>query len=203
MKSKILLMLFFAISAVTNIPAAVESQKTNDQEYIKQIEDYFNNIKTLKADFVQVDKNGIESFGKFWLKRPYSMKMDYIKPATHVIIAKNNKVIHFDKELNEKTVTSMYSSPLSFFMESVIRMENAVKTLSTVDEQGILSITFCKKDPDVDGAIKMVFQKNPFMLLKWEIFNSKKDLNLWNSTQIILLNHEFGKKISDAEFTDP
>jgi outer membrane lipoprotein-sorting protein len=194
----------FAESQKTKIESKqiVIKEKNSDQDYIKQIEDYFNSIKTLKADFVQVDKTGRESFGVFLLKRPSKIKMDYRKPATHVVIAKNNKVIHFDKELNEKTVTSMYSSPLAFFMESTIRLKDAVKILSIVDEHGILSITFCKKDPDIDGAITMVFQKNPFMLLKWEIFNTKKDINFGNAIQVILLNHEFGKKISDVEFSD-
>jgi len=123
------------------------------------------------------------------------------KALKRILIAKDNKVIYFDKELNEKTVTSMYSSPLSFFMESTIKLD--AKILSVVDAHGILSITFCKKNPNVDGAITMVFQKNPFMLLKWEIFSSKKDINSGDATQIILLNHEFGKKVSDDEFTDP
>lgn len=180
----------------------VIKDKTADEEYITQIENYFNGIKTLKADFIQIDKNGIESSGIFLLKRPFLMKMDYIKPATHVVIAKKNKAIHFDKELNEKTVTSMYSSPLAFFMESTIKLKETVKILSVVDEGRLFSIIFCKKDKNTDGAIKMVFQKTPFMLLKWEIFNSKKDITMDNSIQIILLNQESGKTISDKEFTD-
>lgn len=213
MKSKTLYCISFLILLIWSLSAKTQETKTGikqvaikekniDQNYIKQIEDYFNAIKTLKADFVQIDKKGRESFGVFLLKRPYLMKMDYRKPATHVIITKNNKAIHFDKELNEKTVTSMYSSPLAFFMESTISLKDYVKVLSIIDEHGILSITFCKKDPDIDGAVTMVFQKNPIMLLKWEIFNTKEDINFGNSIQVILLNHEFGKKISDNEFSD-
>jgi outer membrane lipoprotein-sorting protein len=100
----------------------------------------------------------------------------------------------------EKTETSMYSSPLSFFLEKKINLRRNLKILSIENTGDSILIKCCKKDDEIDGAIALVFSKNPLTLRKWIIFDDKKDESPGKSTEITLLNWKFGHKISDKEF---
>ncbi|MDR2681585.1 MAG: outer membrane lipoprotein carrier protein LolA [Holosporaceae bacterium] len=176
------------------------SEKETDQ-YVTQLEEYLNSLKTIVSEFVQISRYGEKSSGYFILKRPDKMKLYYLPPASDVIIAKNNKVTHYNRELKEKTMTSMHSSPLSFFLESKINLRKNVTVLSAVELKNTMIITFCKKNSDDDGAVALIFQKNPIKLLKWEIFNNKNEMTPWNSTKIILTDSKINsKKIPDDEF---
>ncbi|MDR2781083.1 MAG: outer membrane lipoprotein carrier protein LolA [Holosporaceae bacterium] len=190
-----------AVSLIfTNFEISCDTQKSKVDAYIADVEKYLNDITTFESDFIQLDKNGRGSMGHFFLKRPFLMKMDYKNPPTHVLIAKNNKIIHYDRELKEKTETSMYSSPLSFFLERKINLRENLKILSVQDVDDMLAIKFCKKDDDEEGAVTLIFSKNPLMLRKWIVFPNKNDESLSETTEISLINWKFKHKISDDEF---
>ncbi|MDR2067968.1 MAG: outer membrane lipoprotein carrier protein LolA [Holosporaceae bacterium] len=181
--------------------ADVSRSKTDKRrEHIKKVEEYFNGIRTLEADFVQIDKHGRTSMGHFFLKRPYLMKMDYRDPPTRVIIAKNNKIIHYDRELKEKTETSTYSSPLSFLLEPQINLEQHVDVTSIHDGKDEFSLKFCRKDEEIEEAVLLVFSKNPLTLKEWILLSNKSDVLADGYTEVCLENHRFGHDISDKEF---
>jgi outer membrane lipoprotein-sorting protein len=170
-------------------------------QYITQLEEYLNSLKTIVSEFVQINRHGEKSSGYFILKRPDKMKLYYVPPASDVIIAKNNKVTHYNRELKEKTVTSMYSSPLSFFLERKIKLHDNVNVLSAVELHDVMVITFTRKNSDDDGAVALIFKKNPVQLLKWEIFDNKNEMTPWNSTKINLVDSKINRlKIPDDEF---
>jgi outer membrane lipoprotein-sorting protein len=179
------------------------SHKNNAEisDCVKKIEDFFNRVKTLRAEFKQIDKYGKETKGYFLLKRPGLMKMECIDPPTSVMIAKKNKIIYFDKELKEKTITSSYSSPLSFFLDSVIRLHEKLNVVNSDIDGNIVSITFCRKNAGEDGAIIITFMKTPFLLLGWEIFSKKIYVGTNNSIKIILSNQKLDLSIDNKEFS--
>ncbi|MDR3180260.1 MAG: outer membrane lipoprotein carrier protein LolA [Holosporaceae bacterium] len=170
-------------------------------QYITQLEEYLNSLKTIVSKFVQINRRGEKSSGYFILKRPNKMKLYYVPPASDVIIAKDNKITHYNRELKEKTMTSMYSSPLSFFLEKKIKLRDNVKVMSAVELSDAMVITFSRKNNDDDGAVALVFKKNPIQLLKWEIFSNKNEMTPWNSTKIVLAESKINRlKIPDDEF---
>jgi outer membrane lipoprotein-sorting protein len=179
----------------------ISNVKINKQrEYIKKVEEYFNAIRTFEADFVQIDRHGRGAVGHFFLKRPYLMKMDYRDPPTHVIVAKNNKITHYDRELKEKTETSAYSSSLSFLLEPRVDLEQHLEVLSIQEGNDEFSLKLCKKDEETGEAIILVFSKNPLILKKWILLEDRKNAPEDENTEICLQNHKYGHNISDKEF---
>jgi outer membrane lipoprotein-sorting protein len=129
------------------------------------------------------------------------MKMVYRQPPTYVVIAKKNKITHYDCELKEKTETSMYSSPLSFFLERKINLRANLKVLSFYDNgDDMLIIKFCKKDENAEGAVALIFSKNPFTLQKWIIYPDKKNESLSGTVEVSLLNQKTKHSIPSEEF---
>jgi len=184
------------LGAIAFLMCAESQAQSND--YVGEIERYLNDISTFESDFIQEDKYGRKSTGHFFLKRPFLMKMIYKDPDLPVIIAKDDKVTHYNRELKEKTVTSMYSSPLSFFLERKINLRKNLKVLETKEGDDFVSVKFCKKDEDSEGAITLVFSKNPLTLRKWLLFPTKN--NIWEYTEISLLNWKTKHHIPNEEF---
>jgi outer membrane lipoprotein-sorting protein len=180
--------------------SAVSGTDGQTKDPIGETEKYLNAVTTFEADFVQTDRYGQKSSGHFFLKRPFLMKMDYRNPPTRTIIAKNNKIIHYDRELKEKTETSMYSSPLSFLLEKKIDLRKNLKMLSVYEETDCLSIKFCKQDDDAEGAVTLVFSKNPLTLRKWIISLDKNGESSAGSVEVVLSNTKSGHSVSAEEF---
>ncbi|GHU11775.1 hypothetical protein FACS189449_03940 [Alphaproteobacteria bacterium] len=202
-KMRLFLLIIFSCIAISNC-TAYEGRVLNNKEidtYVKQLEDYLNSIKTIVSKFLQVGRYGDKSNGYFLLKRPGKMKLFYQHPATDVIMAKDDKITHYNRELKEKTISSMHSSPLSFFLERKINLRGNVKVLSAVEQADEMVITFSQKNDEAEGAVSLFFKKNPIKLLKWEIFNNKNNIAKDDSTKILLLDSEINtKKINDDEF---
>ena len=160
---------------------------------INDLEKYLNNIKEISADFSQVDKNGI-SEGSFSLNRPKKfMQMIYKTPVQVEITVKNHKVIQYDKELKEKTETSLHSSPLAFLLKSKIDLKKEIVISEIKKQRNYLFVKLCKKKSENNGAITLVFLQKPFSLVGWIILENKNDESLERSTEISLKNVSINK----------
>lgn len=176
-----------------------ESFCVQNDTWLKKIETYFKENDNCESDFEQMDSQGTISEGHFYLKRNKQlMKLVYKSPNPHVIIVSGNKLVHYDKELKEKTETSIYSSPLSFFLEKSLDLQSNVRILQVINRDGIVAIKLCKKDDD-ESSIMLVFSKKTFKLQSWIIFYNEKD-EYSRFTKIRLKNPKYHVNFSDRIF---
>ena len=85
-----------------------------------QIENFFNNLKTLEADFVQVSPSGKISNGKIFLDLPGKLRIDYNKPNNLLITCKGFWIVIQNREL--KSTNNIPLEPNSIF--NFIRKQN-------------------------------------------------------------------------------
>lgn len=168
-------------------------------DWITNVENYFNNeLISVTSDFVQVGSRGSISTGKIFLKRKKGlMKLYYDNPNPNIVLVKDYKLTHFDRDLKEKTIISVYSSPLAFFLEKKIDLKKNVKVVSQDESPNSVTLTLNKKKDKNEGAITLVFSKKPFQLKGWIILENN---NYGRQTQIILKNTKFNTTFSDKEF---
>lgn len=196
------------------------NQRQQEDRCIRLIEDFLNTIRTWRADFLETDSQGRISRGIFLLKKsPAMMKMDYIDPATRVIVVKNHKVIFYDKELKEKSITSVHSSPLSFFLDYKIDLKENVSIIDCEESNGKLIAVFRKKDDKngEKGVIRIVFrilsnskianssQKNDQEKRKGRKGdnNNKSAEDLANSVSLQLESWEVYRNVQALNFENP
>ena len=176
-------------------------QKPNESkiDWITKIENYFNSeLDSVKSDFTQISSRGNVSTGKIFLKRKKGlMKLYYNDPNPNVAIVKDYKLTHFDRDLKEKTIISVYSSPLAFFLEKKIDLKENVKIVSLDESSDSVTVTLKKKGDEDEGAITLMFSKNPLRLKGWVIMENN---NYGRKTQIVLENAQFNAEFSDKEF---
>ena len=168
-------------------------------DWIEKIENYFNEeLNSVKSDFMQVGSRGSISTGKIFLKRKKGlMKLYYNDPNPNVAIVKDYKLTHFDRELKEKTIISIYSSPLAFFLEKKIDLKKNVIVVSQDESPNSVTITLKKRGDENEGAITLAFSKKPFQLKGWVILEND---NYGRQTKIILKDAQFNARFSDKEF---
>ena len=168
-------------------------------DWIEKIENYFNTeLDSVQSDFTQVGSRGNVSTGKIFFKRKKGlMKLYYNDPNPNVAIVKDYKLTHFDRDLKEKTIISVYSSPLAFFLEKKVDLKNNAKVSALDESLNSVTVTLKKNGDEDEGAITLIFSKKPFQLKGWVILENN---NYGRQTQIILKNAQFNAKFDDKEF---
>ncbi len=180
---------------VGNGKAKSEDKIPNETKILADIQNFFNKLVTLKAKFIQIDKNGNTEQGYLWIKRPNLMKMSY---PSKVIVIKDDHMTVYDKELKEKTETAVYSSPLSFILERHVDLKKNLKILAVAEGDDFISVKLCKKGKEEEGAIVLLFSKKDMELLEWMIFKAASDEN--PRTRIALLERVYKEDISNDVF---
>jgi outer membrane lipoprotein carrier protein len=71
--------------------------------------DFFNDLKTMSADFSQVvvDGNNREiqsASGRMWIKRPGMFRWDYMEPYQQQLVADGERLWSYDRDLEQVTV---------------------------------------------------------------------------------------------------
>lgn len=199
-----LFIIFFALLSITFVSGKQKEISDGDiQKDLKRIEQFFNSINTFKSDFIEINSKGMQNSGFFILKRrPAMLKMDYTIPPTKIIIVKNNKVNYYDKELKEKSITSVYSSPLAFFLDSKVNIRDNLETISHLKTNSTLVVVFRKKNDtdEENGVVALVFSLKPFQLAGWEIYRKSDQMDIETPICVYLKKQKINQKISDDEF---
>ncbi len=192
---KQLLTLLIIILLTFSVTANNENKK-----WLEKIEKYFNEHDNCESNFEQTNSLGEISTGHFYLKRKKRcMKLVYDEPNPHILIVSNNRLIHYDKELKEKTETSIYSSPLSFFLDKILDLQHNIKIVDILERDDLIAIKLSKIKDDDSGAIMLIFSKKPFELISWIIFYDKNN-DYGRYTKIELKNPKYNSNFPDKVF---
>jgi outer membrane lipoprotein-sorting protein len=140
-------------------------------EDVAQIESYLNGLRSLRADFVQINPDGGTATGKLYYERPDKMRLDYDPPSRLLIIANGLTLVYQDRRL--KQVNRMFTSqtPLGFLLEDEIRLDGDVTVTDLERRGGELRVTLVQTDEPIQGSITLAFAEQPFELRRWTVID--------------------------------
>ena len=191
-KSKFLTLFFFSLIIFfivrTDTLLAQNQQVSIDSKRfkaIKRINSYLNEIKTLRADFLQVATNGEVAGGKLFMSRPGKIRFEYKPPSPILIISDGTFLIYIDRHLEEMTHFFLSSSPIDFLVKKSVRINENTEIISFSQKANIIRIKLAKINQINKGTITLNFTNQPFKLRKWIIADSQG-----METTIILNNIE-------------
>lgn len=162
---------------------------------VTRIERYLNDIKTLKARFVQVSSNGAYAEGDVYLDRPGHMRFDYDPPSPVLIIANGLSLLYYDRELKEATFLPLWETPLWFLIREEVRLDENVEIVGIEEALGTLRITLRDEDSPDGGEVTLVFADEPLTLKKWELTDPQGI-----QTQVSLVNPVYGEEVDPQLF---
>ncbi len=138
----------------------------NNDPRLKKIENYFNGIQTLKASFSQINNHSSVLKGDFYIKKPGKMRADYGDTSPLLMISDGFWMTNYDKDLKQASHIPLSSSPAEMMLQETFSFESAdVQNIES--SQGILKVTFTKRDTMEAGTITFVFTETPLELRKW------------------------------------
>ena len=160
-----------------------------------KLNNFFENLNTLEADFIQVTSSGNVSNGKIYFDLPGKLRIDYTKPHNLLITCKGYWIVIQDRNLKTTNNIPLKQSPFSILIEKQISLSN--KTIKTEFEKksGIISLTIKNPYREQAGQLILEFSEKPFNLKKWIIKDSFGD-----ETTVLIQNAKYNKKLSHLLF---
>ncbi|MGB0934882.1 MAG: LolA family protein, partial [Alphaproteobacteria bacterium] len=86
----------FLISIASGTPAEAA-------EDIQMVEQYFDALTTMEADFTQINEDSSISSGIFYLQRPGKFRLDYTDPDSLLVVTQGNDLVTYDSYSDDVT----------------------------------------------------------------------------------------------------
>jgi outer membrane lipoprotein-sorting protein len=186
------------LTATVPLPAAatqVAALSPDEVAAVTRVERYLNDIRTMKARFVQVSSNGGYAEGEVYLDRPGHLRFDYDPPSPVLIIANGLSLLYYDEELKEATFLPLWETPLWFLIREEVRFDENVEIVNIEEALGTIRITLRDADEPDAGEVTLVFADQPLALRKWELIDPQGI-----RTQVSLVDPVYGEEIDPQLF---
>ena len=162
---------------------------------ISRAEAWFDDISTMKADFIQVASDGTTATGELHLRRPHRMKIIYDLDEPLILLT-TPIWLHVDRP-REKTVTSypINETPLSLILREDVELRSSDFTTRHLVRDGITRITLTRETGRAAGELILEFTDKPFELRRWTVRDAA-DV----TTTVTLQNMRFGHRYENKFF---
>ena len=169
---------------------------------VTRAERWFNQIKSIKADFVQVASDGTSAEGSLLFRRPSQMKITYHNEdgGTGLQLITSRVWLHVARP-DEKTLTSypLSETPLSLILAAKVSLRlDGYETRIKPSSAGVLQILVAKEEGEGAGQLTLEFSEKPFQFRRWIVLDAAGI-----QTSVTLYNLAFDTPIPNAAFRLP
>ena len=162
----------------------------NNKSVTLKIENFFKNLITLEANFIQVSPSGNISNGKIYLDLPGKLRIDYENPKNLLITCKGFWIVIQDRDAKTTNNIPVKSSPFSILLEKKSLLDNQNIKSEYGIEAGIISLKLKNPDNNKQESLVLEFLENPLSLKKWVIKDS-----LGENTTVLIQNARYNNKL--------
>ncbi len=157
-------------------------------------------ISTMKADFVQTDRNGQAVSGVMTLKRPGKIRFEYEKGVPLLVVSNGKSMYMIDYEVNQVQRWPISNSPLGALLDPSRDVKKYGKLVPT-SHSDVVSIEVRDPGRPEFGAITLIFARDGsapggLRLTHWVALDSQN-----HRTTVRLNNNRYGVSVADSAFT--
>ena len=169
---------------------------------VSRAEAWFNKIKSIEADFVQVASDGTSAKGKLLFQRPSKMKITYQNEGGNkgLQLITSKIWLHVDRP-NEKLLTSypLSETPLSLILAAKVSLRpDGYETRIKSSSAGVVQILVAKEEGAGAGQLTLEFTEKPFQFRRWIVVDAAGI-----KTSVTLYNLAFDTPIPNVAFKLP
>jgi outer membrane lipoprotein-sorting protein len=194
-RTLLLLPLGLALLGATTPPVPARLSP-RDEADLARIQVYLNDIRTLKARFLQVAPDGSTSQGIAWMQRPGRMRFQYDPPSPLLLVAGHGLFVYYDRELRQVTNIPLGSTPLGLLLRDRITLDGDVTVTGMQHGPGQVQVTLVRTASPGDGSLTLVFADEPLALRQWTVIDAQG-----RATTVTLYDVELGGNFDQAMFT--
>ena len=171
-----------------------------DQGAVRQVEDYLNALKTLRARFLQIDSQGGTAEGTLYIDRPGKLRVDYDPPNPNLLIANYGLLVHYDRQLQAPAYLPLSSTPAGLLVREHLSLSGDVTVIDVKHGPEVLRVTVTQTQDPRAGQVTFVFGEKPFILNSWNVTDAQGA-----ETRVSLYDAETGIKLDPKlfQFRDP
>jgi len=182
-------------------PPAANAPGQDSKAYdLARIEKYLNNLRTLKADFLQSTDDGRVAEGKLYLQRPGRLRVEYNPPTPVLIVSDGQRVFYYDSELGQVNSGNLSDTPAGVLVRDKYEFGKGIKIVGYERGPNVIRVSLQDtKNTDV-GILDLTFEDNPLSLKQWRIVDQQGveiTVALSNARRDVPLEPKL------FEFTDP
>ena len=186
-----------AIPAALALPAAPVAAQADQ---LDQVVSALRAIGTMKADFVQTDRNGQSVRGELTLKTPGRIRFEYEKGVNMLVVSNGRSLTLVDYDVNQVQRWPISKSPLGALLDPNRDVKRYGKLLPTANPN-VLSIEVKDTRKPEYGTITLVFVRDAaapggLELASWVALDAQN-----KRTTVRLSNQRYGVAVADSAFT--
>ena len=157
-------------------------------------------ISTMKANFVQTDRNGQAVSGVMTLKRPGKIRFEYEKSVPLLVVSNGKSMYMIDYEVNQVQRWPIKNSPLGALLDPSRDVKKYGKLVPT-GHSDVVSIEVRDPKRPEFGVITLIFARDAsapggLRLTHWVALDSQN-----HRTTVRLSNNRYGVSVADSAFT--
>ena len=144
-----------------------------------ELSDYFNQLNTLQANFLQFADDGSVANGILSIKKPGRLRIDYDKPENLLILASGGRLAIFDPKGDpEPTSFPLRVTPLALILSKQLNLVDSSNILSHEYTQNETSLSLFDPEHPERGHIELIFSGNTPTLDRWVIHDESGSITL-------------------------
>jgi outer membrane lipoprotein-sorting protein len=144
-----------------------------------ELSDYFNQLNTLQANFLQFADDGSVANGILSIKKPGRLRIDYDKPENLLILASGGQLAIFDPKGDpEPTSFPLRVTPLALILSKQLNLVDSSNILSHEYTQNETSLSLFDPEHPERGHIELIFSGNTPTLDRWVIHDESGSITL-------------------------
>jgi outer membrane lipoprotein-sorting protein len=155
-------------------PRQARGVDASAQDIAAQVNSYFNGIRFMQGDFVQIGPDGRRTTGKLYLDKPGKIRFQYNAPSPVEIIADGQSVAVRDRRLNTQDIYPLSQTPLRFLLsDRVDILRDANVTSVTRDPDYVIVMLEERQAIGGTNRLMILFNASDFALRQWTVFDAQ------------------------------
>ena len=161
-----------------------------------KVENYLNQINTLRARFSQIAPDGSMTTGELMLQRPGRMRLDYDPPSGVLLIAPGDwRLIFYDASIKQVNVIPIDQTPLGFLLEDRVTLSGDVEVVDQKSQGSEVGLTLVRTAEPDQGNVTLIFSAEPLELRRWVVVDAQG-----LSTHVLLESLEYDSALDPDLF---
>ncbi len=159
--------------AGASAPAAAQGLSAEQRAEVQRIEEYFNQLTTMRSTFLQASSTGLVARGVVWMERPGRMRFEYAPPSPVLITADGIWLTYQDNDLEQTTQIPLITSPLSVLVSDEVDLMDELVVEEIETGSNVIRLQLRQRDDPDQGNVILTFQDKPLSLKQWIITDAQ------------------------------
>jgi outer membrane lipoprotein-sorting protein len=175
---------------IAAIPLNAEQQQS-----VRNINNYINSFQSLKCDFTQISPRGLTTQGVLLISKPGKLRFEYAAPNPLLIVSDGKWLTIKDKVKERGDQFPLSATPLRLVVSPKIDLLAETDVIAFESADGITSVSLADRKDALGGYITLIFDEARNQLQQWVIVDGKG-----RRTTVQLANIETGGKFDAKLF---